>query len=338
MRAVGYKKSLPIDNEASLQDIELPDYTEADLGPHDILVEVAAVSVNPVDTKVRMRAEPESRYKILGWDASGTVKAIGSEVSLFAPGDDVFYAGAIGRQGTNSELHIVDERIVGKKPESLSHSDAAALPLTTITAWEMLFDGMNVPMNGGDGDALLVLGAAGGVGSILIQIAKSLTNLTVIATASRDDTRQWCEKLGADHVIDHHGDMKEQLEKLGIQPRYVASLTATDKNFDTIIDVIAPRGAIALIDDPAELNALKLKPKSLSLYFEFMFARSAFEMPDMIEQHNLLNRLSELVDQGKVVTTAKHDGGSINATNLRKAHMLQESGTAIGKTTLTGFG
>lgn len=337
MRAVGYQKSLPVDNPDSLQDIEISDYTSDNLGHHDLLVEVAAVSVNPVDTKVRMRAEPENGYKILGWDASGTVKAVGKDVTLFKPGDEVYYAGAIGRQGTNSELHIVDERIAGKKPDSLTHADAAALPLTSITAWEMLFDGMHVADGGGKGEAILILGAAGGVGSILIQIAKTFTQLTVIATASRDDTRDWCLKLGADHVINHHEDMKAQLDSLGIAPRYVASLTATDRNYDAIIDLIAPRGTIALIDDPAELNALKLKPKSLSLNFEFMFARSAFQTADMDEQHRLLNRIGEQVDQGKIMTTANRDGGTINAENLRAAHAHQESGTAIGKTVLSGF-
>jgi len=284
-----------------------------------------------------MRAEPEEGHKILGWDASGKVRAVGTSVTLFKPGDDVFYAGSVARAGTNSELHMVDERIVGHKPAKLSHSDAAALPLTSITAWELLFDGMKVPQNGGDGEAILITGAAGGVGSILIQIAKVLTNLTVIATASRDDTKQWCEQMGADHVINHHGDMKKQLEELGIQPRYVASLTATDQNIEAILDLIAPRGTIALIDDPSGLDVLRLKPKSLSLHFEFMFARPVHQTDDMIEQHNLLNQISKLVDEAKVVTTANRDGGSINAANLRAAHAHQESGTAIGKTTLSTF-
>lgn len=337
MKAVGYRKSLPITDETSLEDIELADPAEADLGPRDLLVEVAAVSVNPVDTKVRRRAEPEEGHKVLGWDASGTVLAAGSEATLFAPGDAVFYAGAIGRPGTNAERHVVDERIVGRKPRSLDHRDAAALPLTAITAWELLFDGMRVPEGGGEGEALLVLGGAGGVGSILIQIAKVLTGLTVVASASRDDTRDWVARMGADHVVDHHGDMGAQLDALGIRPRYVASLTGTDRNFDAIIDLIAPRGTIALIDDPAELDALRLKPKALTLHFEFMFARSAHETPDMIEQHRLLSRIADLVDEGRVVTTANRDGGTIDAAHLRAAHAHQESGQAIGKTVLAGF-
>ncbi|MEO0624963.1 MAG: zinc-binding alcohol dehydrogenase family protein [Pseudomonadota bacterium] len=337
MRAVGYAKSLPIENTAALADIELPDPNADDLGPRDLLVEVAAVSVNPVDTKVRQRAAPESGYKVLGWDASGTVKAVGKDVTLFAAGDTVFYAGAIERPGTNSALHVVDERIVGRKPQTLDHAEAAALPLTSITAWELLFDGMRVPEGGGKGETLLVLGGAGGVGSILIQIAKTLTQLTVVATASRDETRAWVEKMGADHVIDHHGDMAAQLDALGIAPRYVASLTGTDKNYDAIIDLIAPRGTIALIDDPETLDALKLKPKALTLHFEFMFTRSAHGAADMVEQHRLLNRIADLVDNARVITTANRNMGKISADTLRAAHALQESGSAIGKTVLSGF-
>lgn len=337
MRAVEYARSRPIEDAAALEDIELPDPTIEDLGPHDLLVEVAAVSVNPVDTKVRQRAEPEAGHKVLGWDASGTVRAAGAQVSLFAPGDAVFYAGALGRPGTNSALHVVDERIVGRKPRTLDHAQAAALPLTSITAWELLFDGMRVPEGGGAGEALLVLGAAGGVGSILIQIAKTLTELTVIATASRDDTRAWVRKMGADHVIDHHDDMAAQLADLGIVPRYVASLSGTDRNYAAILDLIAPRGTIALIDDPETLDALKLKPKALTLHFEFMFTRSAHETADMIEQHHLLNRIADLVDEGRIVTTANRHMEPIRAATLRDAHALQESGKAVGKTVLSGF-
>ncbi len=338
MRAIGYTKSLPIEDPASLEDIELPDPKTDDLGPHDLLVEVAAISVNPVDTKMRVRAEPEAGHAVLGWDASGTVKAVGSDVTLFRPGDAVFYAGAIDRPGTNSALHIVDERIVGSKPRSLSDADAAALPLTSITAWELLFDGMHVPEGGGADDTLLIVGGAGGVGSILIQIAKTLTQLTVIATASRDETVDWCRRMGADHVIDHRQDMKAQLDALGLVPRYVASLTATDQHYEALIDLIATRGTIALIDDPAELDALKIKLKALTLHFEFMFARPMHDAPDMIAQHILLKRIAALVDEGRIVSTANADGGTINAANLRAAHAAQESGRAIGKTVLAGFG
>ena len=337
MKAIGYAKSLPITDAAALEDIEIDVPVEADLGSHDLMIEVAAVSVNPVDTKVRERAEPESGHKILGWDASGTVRAVGSAVTFFAPGDAVFYAGDITRSGPNAEIHIVDERIVGRKPASLTHKDAAALPLTAITAWELLFDGMRVAQGGGKGEALLILGAAGGVGSILIQIAKTLTDLTVIATASRDETRDWVTRMGADHVIDHHGDMKAQLSDLGIVPRYVASLTETERNWSAIIDLIAPRGTIALIDDPETLDALTLKPKALTLHFELMFVRPMHGTADMIEQHRLLNRVADLVDENRIVTTANRDGGRINATKLRAAHAHQESGRAIGKTVLAGF-
>ena len=337
MRAIGYSNSLPPTDADSLQDIELPDYTASDLGANDLLVQVSAISVNPVDTKVRMSTAPESGYKVLGWDASGTVKAVGADVTLFQPGDDVFYAGTLDRAGTNSELHVVDERIVGRKPVSLSHAHAAALPLTSITAWEMLFGGMGVQEGQGEGEALLVVGGAGGVGSALIQIAKALTRLKVIATASRQETRDWCIRMGADHTIDHRQSLKGQLEELGVQPRYIASLTATGQHYEEIIESITPHGTIAVIDDPPELDALKLKPKALRLHFEFMFARPLHNAPDMIEQHRLLNRISELVDQGRIVTTAKQDGGSINAANLRAAHALQESGRAIGKTVLAGF-
>ncbi|RFC62815.1 zinc-binding alcohol dehydrogenase family protein [Fulvimarina endophytica] len=344
MRAIGYSTSLPIEDEHALEDIQRPDPDISGIGPRDLIVEVKAVSVNPVDTKVRRRAGPEGgeTHKVLGYDASGIVRHVGSEVALFEPGDEVFYAGAIGRPGTNSELHVVDERIVGTKPRTLSHTEAAALPLTTITAWELLFDGMKVPPRPVDADAskgetLLVIGGAGGVGSILVQIAKTLTHLTVVATASRDETRDWCKAMGADHVIDHHGDMKAQLDALGLSPRYVASLTATGDNFETIADLIAPRGVIAMIDDPGQIDVSQLKTKALTLHWEFMFTRPAFETEDMIEQHRLLSRIGDLVDDGIIRTTYNHDGGSIDAANLRKAHALQESGKAIGKTVLTGF-
>ena len=337
MKAIGYQQSLPIDDPKSLQDIELPDPTDSDLGPHDLLVEVAAISVNPVDTKIREAMAPDEGWKVLGWDASGTVKAVGTDVTIFSPGDAVFYAGAIDRPGTNAQLHIVDERIVGHKPSSLTDAEAAALPLTSITAWELLFDGMKIPEGGGAGDAILILGGAGGVGSILIQIAKALTKLTVIATASRSDTQDWVRKMGADHVINHHKDMTAQLKALGIAPRYVASLTGTEQNWDAIIELIAPRGTIALIDDPETLDALALKPKALTLHFEFMFTRSQHHTEDMTEQHRLLDRVASLVDEGRIQTSANRDGGNITAENLREAHAHQKSGRAIGKTVLAGL-
>ncbi|MBF0369440.1 MAG: zinc-binding alcohol dehydrogenase family protein [Magnetococcales bacterium] len=336
MRAVGYSKSLPIDDVKSLQEITLPDPQP---GTRDLLVEVKAVSMNPVDTKVRKRAEPKEGYRILGFDASGIVRATGSEVTLFQPGDEVFYAGDLNRPGTNAELHVVDERIVGKKPSSLSFADAAALPLTAITAWELLFDSFGLAEKGGQGDSLLVIGGAGGVGSMLTQLAKQLTGLKVIVTASREETKKWCLQMGADGVIDHRQPLGPQLEKMGIVPRYVASLTATDQHFKAITEILKPRGAIAMIDDPdpSAINVMDLKPKSLSLHLELMFTRSIFETEDMIAQHELLNRVSALVDENRLRTTCNHHGGVINAENLRQAHRQQESGRSIGKTVLEGF-
>lgn len=339
MKAIGYRRSLPVDDDASLEDIEIDDPVP---GPRDLLVEVRAVSVNPVDAKVRMRAEPESGHKVLGYDATGVVRSVGDAVTLFAPGDEVWYAGDITRPGTNSELHLVDERIVGRKPSSLDFAAAAALPLTAITAWEMLFDCFaldDADGGTGEGETLLVIGGAGGVGSIMIQLAKALTSLTVVATASRDDTVAWCAKMGADHVIDHHGDLKAQLETLGLVPRYVGSLTASGQHFDAIVSLIAPRGQIAMIDDPGEgvIEVTKLKGKALSFHWELMFVRSMFGTDDMIVQHELLDRVAELVDQGSVKSTANRDGGRITAADLRAAHRLQESGKAIGKTVLAGF-
>lgn len=336
MKAIGYSKSLPITDEASLEDIILP---EPSPGAHDLLVDVRAVSVNPVDVKVRVRVSPEDGHKVLGFDASGLVRSVGSKVTYFKPGDEVFYAGAIDRPGTNSELHVVDERIVGRKPKALSHADAAALPLTAITAWELLFDRFGVPEKGGQGDAILVIGGAGGVGSILTQLARKVTGLTVVASASRAETREWCERMGAHHVIDHRGDMKAQLEALNITPRYVAGLTASDQHFPAIAAMLEPQGKFGLIDDPnpAAIDIGLLKQKAISLHWEFMFTRSLFQTPDMIEQHRLLDRVAELVDAGSIVTTANLRLGNVNAASLRKAHAHQESGGAIGKTVLEGF-
>ncbi|MEM7811086.1 MAG: zinc-binding alcohol dehydrogenase family protein [Planctomycetota bacterium] len=334
MKTIAYTRSLPVDDPACLVDVELPEPVP---GPRDLLVDVRAVSVNPVDVKVRGRKDPGGEPAVLGYDASGVVVAVGPEVTLFAPGDEVFYAGAIDRPGTNAERHVVDERIAGRKPRSLSHADAAALPLTSITAWELLFDRLGVPEGGGDGESLLIIGGAGGVGSVLIQLARALTGLRVVATASRDETRAWVTGLGAHDVVDHRGDMAAQLADLGLKPRYVAGLTATDRHFPAVADLIAPQGRFGLIDDPdpAAIDISLLKKKSVSLHWEFMFARSLFGTPDMIEQHRLLNRVADLVDAGCVRTTANRDGGTMTAANLRDAHRLQESGTAVGKTTLT---
>ncbi|MGE8500176.1 MAG: zinc-binding alcohol dehydrogenase family protein [Pseudomonas sp.] len=338
MKAIAYYQSLPADNADALQDVQLAEPTP---GPRDLLVEVKAISVNPVDTKIRRNVAPENGdAKVLGWDATGIVKAVGPDVTLFKPGDRVFYAGAINRAGANSELHVVDERIVGTLPSSLSFAAAAALPLTAITAWELLFERLQVSEGREDlGQTLLITGAAGGVGSILVQLARQLTGLTVIGTASRPETQAWVRELGAHHVIDHSQPLVAELKRIGIdQVTHVASLTQTDQHFDQLIEALAPQGRLALIDDPAQpLDIMKLKRKSLSLHWELMFTRSLFETPDMIEQHRLLERVSKLVDEGVLKTTLGDHFGTINAANLRRAHSLLESGTAKGKIVLEGF-
>ncbi len=337
MKAVAYFHSLPSNDPQSLQDVQLAEPTP---GPHDLLVQVRAISVNPVDTKIRANVAPvEGQAKVLGWDVSGVVQAIGSQVSLFKVGDEVFYAGALQCQGGNSELHAVDERIVGHKPSSLTFAQAAALPLTAITAWELLFERLKIAEGSASaGQTLLIIGAAGGVGSILTQLARQLTGLTVIGTASRAETAEWVRQLGAHHVIDHSQPLQPQLQQLGIdQVQHVASLTQTDQHYEQLIEVLAPQGQLALIDDPAQLDVVKLKRKSLSLHWEFMYTRSLFETPDMQAQHALLERMSQLIDQGTLRTTLGEHFGSINAENLRRAHALLESGKARGKIVLEGF-
>nr|WP_322941611.1 zinc-binding alcohol dehydrogenase family protein [Pseudomonas sp. s4] len=335
MKAISFTQhALPIDNPQALIDISLPRPTP---GPRDLLVEVRAVSVNPVDTKVRagtFTKEP----KILGWDATGIVREVGAEVTLFQPGDEVFYAGSIARSGSYSEFHLVDERIVGYKPHSLSAADAAALPLTSITAWELLFDRLGVVEGTGEGKCLLITGAAGGVGSMLVQLARKLTRLTVIGTASRQETADWVRQLGAHHVIDHSQPLLAQLQALGVpEIDYVASLTHTEQHFAQLIDVLKPQGRLGVIDDPETLDVMPLKRKSLSLHWELMFTRSLYETPDMINQHHLLNRVSALIDQGVLQTTVGEHFGAINAANMRRAHALIESGKARGKIVLEGF-
>ncbi len=337
MRAVGYQTPQAIDAETSLVDIDLP---RPEATGRDLLVEVRAVSVNPVDTKIRKSATPEAgAWKVLGWDAAGVVVAAGPDARLFKPGDAVFYAGAINRTGTNAEFHLVDERIVGRKPVSLDFAAAAALPLTSITAYEALFDRLDVlkPVPGA-ANAIVIVGGAGGVGSIAIQIARALTDLTVIATASRPETQDWVKELGAHQVIDHRRPLAAQVEALGIgQPGFVFSTTNTDDHYVEIVELIAPQGRFGLIDDPKELSALPLKRKSISLHWELMFTRSLFGTADMERQHELLNEVSKLVDAGKIRTTLNEDFGPINAVNLKRAHALIESGKAKGKIVLSGF-
>jgi zinc-binding alcohol dehydrogenase family protein len=338
MKAVGYRKSLPIDAPDALIDFETD---KPEPRGRDIRVAVKAISANPVDYKVRKRAEPKAGdTKILGFDAAGVVDAVGPDVSLFKPGDEVWYAGSILRQGTNSEFHLVDERIVGHKPKTLSFAQSAALPLTSITAWELLFDRLGVaPGKSVDPRTLLIIGGAGGVGSILIQLARRLTGLTVVATASRPESRQWCLDLGAHHVIDHSKPMKEQIDALKAPPvALIAALTNTDQHFAALADIVAPQGRIGLIDDPATPpNVMLLKGKAVSLHWESMFTRSSFQTDDMIAQHNLLDDVASLIDNGVLRTTLDKVLGKINAANLKQAHTLLEGGRSTGKLVLEGW-
>ena len=337
MKAVGYKKSLPVEDADSLIDFEA---ANPEPKGRDIRVAVKAISANPVDYKVRKRAAPpEGEIKILGYDATGIVDAVGPDVTLFKPGNEVFYAGSIQRQGTNSQFHLVDERIVGAKPKSLSFAQAAALPLTSITAWELLFDRLGaVPGKSVDPRTLLITGGAGGVGSILIQLARRLTGLTVVATATRPESQKWCRDLGAHAVIDHARPMKAQIEQLKLPPvALVASLTHTEQHYKGLADLIAPQGKFGLIDDPAEFNVSVFKGKAVSVHWESMFTRSSFQTPDMIGQHLLLNDVADLIDKGVLRSTLDQAFGTINAANLKRAHALLESGKSRGKIVLEGW-
>lgn len=335
MKAVVYTHSRPVTDPDMLLDATLPDPVP---GPHDLLVEVRAISVNPVDTKVRKRADPVGEMRVLGWDVAGVVRARGAEVARFHVGDAVYYAGSMARPGCNSELHVVDERIVGHKPASLSFAEAAALPLTAITAWEMLFDRLMLPRQPEGAGTVLIIGGAGGVGSIAIQLARQLTGARVIATASRAETRDWCLNLGAHEVIDHNGDMPAQLKALGIAGvERIFCTNGTDTHWKAMVRMLAPQGRIGVIDDPGPVDVRELKPKSASLHWEAMFARSGFGTADMVEQHNLLEAVAGLVDAGHVRTTLAENFGRIDADNLRRAHAAIESGKTRGKIVLEGF-
>jgi NADPH:quinone reductase len=338
MRAIGFEQPGEINRDGSLVDIELPTPTPTG---RDILVEVKAVSVNPVDVKVRRSVQPKSsQWKVLGWDAAGVVSAVGSEVTLFKPGDAVFYAGAISRPGTNAEYHLVDERIVGMKPKSLDWAAAAALPLTSLTAWEMMFDRLDIQKAvPGAAEAIVIIGGAGGVGSIAIQMARQLTDLIVIATASRPETVAWAREMGAHHIIDHSLPIAEEIVKLGLgMPAFVFATTQTDRHLDEIAQLIAPQGRWGLIDDPATLDITKFKRKSVSVHWELMFTRSIFNTSDIAEQGKILNEVSRLIDEGVLKTTMTERYSPINATNLKQVHTLIESGKARGKIVLEGFG
>lgn len=337
MKAIGYQQPGPIDRESALVDIELERPKAAG---RDLLVEVQAISVNPVDTKVRLGAAPPAgEWKVLGWDAVGRVAEVGEAVSAFKPGDEVYYAGSIARAGANSQFHLVDERIVGHKPASLSQAEAAALPLTAITAWEMLFDRLDIRKKvPGAANAILIIGGAGGVGSIAIQLVRALTDVTVIATASRPETQSWVKELGAHHVVDHGKPLAEQVATLGIgAPAFVFSTTETHRHFKEIVELIAPQGRFGLIDDPATLDVMPFKRKAVSTHWEFMFTRSLFQTADMAEQGKLLDAVARLIDEGKIRTTVTEILRPINAANLAKAHAQLESGKAKGKIVLEGF-
>ncbi len=337
MKAVAYKQAGSLDRADSLVDVEL-DKPRA--SGRDILVKVKAISVNPVDYKIRQNvSSPDGNWKILGWDAVGTVAEIGENVSGFKPGDEVYYAGSLIRAGANSEYHLVDERIVGRKPSRISDSEAAALPLTAITAWEMMFDRIDIrkPVPGA-ANAILIVGGAGGVGSIAIQLVRALTDVTVIATASRLETQDWVKGLGAHYVIDHSKPLAPQIAELGIgAPAYVFSTTETTLHLEQIIELIAPQGRFGLIDDPATLDITPFKRKSVSVHWELMFTRSIFETADMAEQGRLLTAVADLIDNRKIKTTVTDVIRPINAANLKTAHAVLESGKARGKLVLEGF-
>lgn len=336
MRAVAYQTPLAIDQPSALMDVELPPPVARG---RDLLVEIKAISVNPVDTKIRKSVQPEAgQYKVLGWDAAGVVVAAGAEVSQFKVGDEVFYAGDLTRAGSNSQLHLVDERLVGLKPRTLSFEQAAALPLTSITAWEALFDRLNLDsLAAAESGSILLIGGAGGVGSIAIQLLRALTPLNIIATASRPESQAWCQQLGAHVVLDHQSLIEQFQARQLPAPRYVFSTTHTEQHLAAISDIIAAQGALVLIDDPELLDIRLLKRKSVAIHWEFMFTRSMFQTADMSAQGKLLNDIAQQVDAGKIQSTLHQHFGTINAENLKKAHALLESNQTIGKIVLSGF-
>ena len=333
MKAISYIDGMDHGFQNPLVDIEK---AMPSLKDRDLLVRIKAISVNPVDTKVRRNSVVAGNMRILGWDAVGEVIEVGSGVQHFKVGDQVWYAGDLTRDGSNAEYQAVDERIVSLKPQSLSNAEAAALPLTAITAWEMLFDRFNVDLD--QSDNILVIGGAGGVGSIAIQLLKAKTNLKVIATASREETKAWVKSLGADYVIDHTEDLNTQIKALGLDaPRYIFSTNQTETYLPQISKLIAPQGKFGLIDDPKLLDIGEFKSKSVSVHWEFMFTRSMFNTIDIEQQSQLLHQVAELVDNHRIKTTLNQTLGKINAKNLKLAHELIESGRAKGKIVLEGF-
>lgn len=336
MKAVALTKYLPVDDPDSFLDVDLD---KPEPAGRDLLVEVRAISVNPVDTKIRApKDKVEEAPRVIGWDASGVVKAVGPDVTLFKPGDAVFYAGDLTRPGTNQQFQLVDERIVGRKPASLSDAEAAALPLTAITAWEAFFDRLNIEPDGAAaGQSVLIIGGAGGVGSIAIQLAK-WAGLTVIATASRPATIDWVKQMGADHVVNHREDLVSQVRTLGFRHVDHIAIFNDMRHWNAAVELIRPEGGIVSIDDtdlPMPMSGMKTK--AASLHWEFMFARSMHQTPDMVEQHRLLSCVAELVDNGTIRSTRTETLSPINAANLREAHRMVESGGMIGKVVLEGW-
>jgi NADPH2:quinone reductase len=326
MRAVGYTKNLPVSDPSSLVDLELP---IPEPGEHDLLVRVEAVSVNPVDVKQRAGSDPQGRPTVLGYDAAGVVERVGSAVTLFAPGDEVYYAGSINRPGTDAQFHLVDERITGPKPASLDFAAAAALPLTTITAWESLFDRLRLTSSSTGN--LLVLGAAGGVGSVLVQLARQLTGVRIIGTASRPDSQQWVRDQGAHDVVNHHDGLAALADSID----YVFTPHSAGM-IDTFAKILRPYGQIVAIDEPDGMDLLPLKSKSIAWHWELMFTRALYD-PESPAQHDILAQAAALVDKGVLRSTVTSRIDGINAANLRRAHAQVESGSAIGKTVLVGF-
>ena len=331
MRAVAYRKPRPVSDPASLEDVELPVPRP---GPRDLLVRVEAVSVNPVDVKLRASSDPGGQPRVLGFDAAGVVTAIGGDVSMFATGDEVFYAGSVGRPGSDAQFQVVDERIVGHKPRTLTFAQAAALPLTSLAAWETLFDRFR--LDAASTGTLLALAAAGGVGSMVVQLARALTGLTVIGTASRPESRQWALDLGAHYVVNHHDLVPAVREIAPDGVGYIFS-AHTAGMIGAFAELLRPGGEITAIDEPEGLDILPLKDKSITFHWEFMFTRPLFQPPDMIAQHDALERIAQLVDGGSLRTTLAAELGPINADTLRRAHAMVEDGHMTGKVVVAGW-
>lgn len=332
MKAIGFKTSLPIENPESFIEFEA---VKPIPGPHDLLVKIDAISVNPVDFKIRQSGAKDTVLetpKIIGWDAVGIVQSVGENVTLFEVGDPVYYAGDITKQGSNAEYQIIDERIVGRKPKSLSVEEAAVIPLTALTAWEILFDRIRISAEKDKGKSILIIGGAGGVGSIAIQLAKKIAGLTVIATASRPETIDWCKQQGADFVVDHK-DLIASVREAGFENvDFILDFVDTNAYWDIMVELIKPQGHIASItgsSEPVVLN--KLKSKSVSFSWELMYTRSMYQTEDMVEQHNILNIVADLLDDGILKTTLNTTLNGLTSENLKKSHELLESGRTIGK-------